>query len=127
MSLQRKRFITYFLPRRLGIDVVNSPMTSVLSTGSPRLLSESSSLDHYLEHYFSVKGTHLYGRCHMYFTDRSIREDSWNDRTGLRENLIEIRMCPQSVNSSLNFHWEFISLLQKLTSLLPTLLNSDSF
>jgi hypothetical protein len=63
----------------------------------------------------------------MYFTDRSIREDSWNDRTGLRENLIEIRMCPQSVNSSLNFHWEFISLLQKLTSLLPTLLNSDSF
>lgn len=61
LSLQREAYITWFLPRMLGADIINSPVTFALTVW-PRtywilLLTLIMSMP--------IHRTHLYGNCHM--------------------------------------------------------------
>lgn len=69
LSLQRERSITCFPPRRLGADMVNNLVTSVLSC----VAETTQDLPSHLELVFLSQSTRacLYGRCHLYFTKRS--------------------------------------------------------
>lgn len=52
-----------FPPRMLEVDVVNDLVMCAIHRARPHL----NLPDLYLEHCFSINGTHPYGRCHMCF------------------------------------------------------------
>lgn len=61
LSLQREGCVTYYLPRRLGADVVNSLVTSVLSLWlrSHRILLQTLIIS------MPISRAYFYGRCHI--------------------------------------------------------------
>lgn len=70
LSLQRKRCIICFPPRRLGIDVINSLVTPVLSLRlSLHLASPVSYVYLVIFLRLSVNRNNLYGRYYIYFTN----------------------------------------------------------
>lgn len=67
LFLQRKGSGACYSPRRLGMDVVNNPMTFALSVWQETIPVPRPDLYHKLLSQ-SIFRTHLNGRCDMYFT-----------------------------------------------------------